>query len=189
MGGCISRRGWIDRSDRRFAVRRGKAGFGPAFFMTCIKVLGRGSGYFWGIKEEDDMYKNILLPIAPDHERDTDAALQAARTLLDEGGTMTALMVIEPVPVYAASLIPPEILQDNLKDLEARLLQRLDGAEDVTPIVKIGSPGRVIADYAKETGADLLVVASHRPGLTDIFLGSTAAWLVRHATCSVHVMR
>jgi universal stress protein F len=33
------------------------------------------------------------------------------------------------------------------------------------------------------------VIASHRPGIQDYFLGSTASRVVRHANCTVHVMR
>ena len=42
---------------------------------------------------------------------------------------------------------------------------------------------------AKEKNADMIIIASHRPGLQDYFLGSTAAKVVRHATCSVLVVR
>ena len=44
-------------------------------------------------------------------------------------------------------------------------------------------------EKTNESGADLLIIASHRPGLQDYFLGSTAAHVVRHAACSVHVIR
>ena len=40
-----------------------------------------------------------------------------------------------------------------------------------------------------ETDTDCVVIASHRPGLQDYLLGSTAARVVRHAACSVHVLR
>jgi nucleotide-binding universal stress UspA family protein len=46
-----------------------------------------------------------------------------------------------------------------------------------------------ILETAKEIGADLIVIASHRPGLQDYFLGSTAARVVRHAECAVLVDR
>jgi len=42
---------------------------------------------------------------------------------------------------------------------------------------------------AQEKGVDLIIIASHRPGLQDYFLGSTAAKVVRHAKCSVLVIR
>jgi nucleotide-binding universal stress UspA family protein len=33
------------------------------------------------------------------------------------------------------------------------------------------------------------VIASHRPGMADLLIGSTAAQVVRHAPCAVHVLR
>ena len=42
---------------------------------------------------------------------------------------------------------------------------------------------------AKEIGADLIVMGSHRPELADYLLGANAAKVVRHADCSVMVVR
>ncbi len=36
---------------------------------------------------------------------------------------------------------------------------------------------------------DCIVIGSHKPGLSDYLLGSTAARVVRHAPCAVHVYR
>ena len=43
-------------------------------------------------------------------------------------------------------------------------------------------------DVARQQ-ADLIIIASHKPGFQDYFLGSTAAKVVRHAPCSVLVVR
>ena len=48
---------------------------------------------------------------------------------------------------------------------------------------------RDILDFANEAGVDLIVIASHDPGLADYLLGSVAARVVRHAHCSVFVTR
>ena len=40
-----------------------------------------------------------------------------------------------------------------------------------------------------EASADAIVIASHRPDLSDYLLGSTAARVVRHAQCTVLVLR
>jgi nucleotide-binding universal stress UspA family protein len=52
-----------------------------------------------------------------------------------------------------------------------------------------GHPYNTILDEAEKTGADLIIITSHRPGLQDYLLGSTAAKVVRHANCSVLVVR
>jgi nucleotide-binding universal stress UspA family protein len=46
-----------------------------------------------------------------------------------------------------------------------------------------------ILSVADSSGADLIVVASHQPELSDYLLGSTAAKIVRHAKISVLVVR
>ena len=47
----------------------------------------------------------------------------------------------------------------------------------------------VIAQYAERHDVDLVIVASHKPGLQDYFLGSTAARVSRRAPCSVYILR
>ena len=42
---------------------------------------------------------------------------------------------------------------------------------------------------AKQISCDLIVMASHRPGAKDFLLGPNAARVVRHANCSVTVVR
>jgi nucleotide-binding universal stress UspA family protein len=42
---------------------------------------------------------------------------------------------------------------------------------------------------AEEWGADLVVVGSHRPTMATYLLGSNAKTIVRHAKCSVLVVR
>ena len=61
--------------------------------------------------------------------------------------------------------------------------------QDLEVRISSGNPYKAILEVAKEEGADLIVLASHRPGLQDYFLGSTAAKVVRHAECSVLVRR
>ena len=46
-----------------------------------------------------------------------------------------------------------------------------------------------IIETADSIGVDLIVVASNRPELKDYLLGPNAARVVRHANCSVLVVR
>ena len=55
--------------------------------------------------------------------------------------------------------------------------------------VRTGHSYDTILEVAKEKDVNLIIIASHRPGLQDYFLGSTAAKVVRHANCSVLVVR
>lgn len=55
--------------------------------------------------------------------------------------------------------------------------------------VGLGSVYREILRIAREIDADLIVMASHRPEMKDYLIGPNAARIVRHATCSVLVVR
>ena len=135
------------------------------------------------------MYKNILVPIALDHGRDSNQSLKIAKILADEGAKITALHVMEEVPSYVAQYLPAGQIEDNAHQLEERLKGELIGLDGVTAKVVSGHAGHAIVEYATRHDVDCIVVASHRPGLTDFFLGSTAARVVRHAPCCVHVSR
>ncbi len=135
------------------------------------------------------MYKNILVPMALDHNRDVGAALDIARKLLDDDGQITALHIIEAIPGYAAVHLPDNYQKTRQSEVMASLKAELGGVSDVKAAVVIGHAGRTILDFAEEHDSGCIIMASHRPGFQDHFLGSTAAWVVRHATCSVHVIR
>ncbi len=135
------------------------------------------------------MYKNILVPIAIDHGHNSAEAINIAEKLKTTGGRITALTVVEQVPAYITQYLPEGQMDKNMEDAEVALKADLGGILGVTVDVIRGVPGSSIVDYAVEKEMDLIVVASHRPGLQDYFLGSTAARVVRHAPCSVHVVR
>jgi universal stress protein F len=138
---------------------------------------------------DQDMYKNILVPVLLDDENDNRASFDAAIELADDSAKITIIHVVEPIPNYALAEIPKDVLERThaeRTDALSKMARFIDGSE--TKLIS-GHAGNSIVDYANDTGADCIVVASHRPGVADYFLGSTAARVVRHAKCSVHVIR
>ncbi len=73
--------------------------------------------------------------------------------------------------------------------MRKRLDAMAEGQADLETAVVAGSPGVAITDLAAKYGADLIVVGSHRSGLQEYFLGSTAARVVRRAPCALRVLR
>ena len=134
------------------------------------------------------MYKNILIPIAPDHG-DVTEALEIARAIAADGASLTALTVLDALPAYVASYLPEGQIESTRESVLTRLTNDLGDAEDVRPVVQSGHSYTTILDFADKQGIDCIVIASHRPGLQDYLLGSTAARVVRHAQCAVHVIR
>lgn len=135
------------------------------------------------------MYKNILVPVSLDQERNTPRALEVAQVLLSEGGTITAIYIDEPIPTFATSYLPSGHDEERRVSLKAGLKDAVEHIPGVEQQIMFGNPGQKIVEYSREHDVDCIIVASHRPGLQDYFLGSTAARVVRHAHCAVHVVR
>ncbi len=134
------------------------------------------------------MYQKIIVSLALDHGL-SQKALQAARALRSEGGKILAVHVYEPLSSSVTAYLDKKDVDAAFEKANALLAQRVAEAPDVEAVMLKGHSGRAITDYAEETGADCIVVGSHKPGLSDYFLGSTSARVVRHAPCSVHVLR
>jgi nucleotide-binding universal stress UspA family protein len=135
------------------------------------------------------MYSNILAPIALDNDDGrSEQAMAVAKELATDTARITLLHVVESVPSYAISYIPDDILAATRKGIASELARL---AADIGAKAEVidGHSGRSILDYAEEHGNDLIVIASHRPGMQTLLLGSTATHVVRHAKCSVHVLR
>lgn len=135
------------------------------------------------------MYRNILVPVAFDEDHDPSRALSLAQKLADPDGKITLLHVMDEVPGYAISYLPRDFRADAREAVKADMNARIADIPGAQAEVIEGHAGRDIVAYASEHEVDLIVIASHRPGLSDLVLGSTAARVVRHAPCAVHVMR
>lgn len=135
------------------------------------------------------MYDNILVPIIFDHEHDHAKALEFAKAVAGPEAKITLLHVIETLPAYVTTYVPEKISQDLHADLQAHMQRLRDQIPEAEGKIVSGHPSRTIIEHANANAVDLIIVESHRPGLEDYFLGSTAGYVVRHARCCVHVIR
>lgn len=135
------------------------------------------------------MYSHVLVPVSFDSERDGAGALKIARLLAGEKGRISLLHVIEQIPQYAASYLPAGYENETRKNIESQLDDLTRDLPDAEAHIVHGHSARTILDWAEKHGPDCIVIASHRPGMQDLLLGSTAAKVVRHAPCAVHVIR
>ena len=135
------------------------------------------------------MYHNILVPIAFDTDHDTTAPLKLARMLATPDARITLLHVIEHVPAYAISYMPPDYANETRKAIETQLNEMAAALPNAVGEVIEGHSGRSILDWTSEHNPDLIIIASHRPGMQEVIMGSTATQVVRHASCAVHVVR
>ena len=135
------------------------------------------------------MYKNILVPVSFEAGRDANEALEIAQVLRQGGGKITVLHVLEHLPDYASDLLPKDHAEAAKATVTAKLAPLVEGISGAEIVVVEGHSARTILDHAEAHQKDCIVITGHRPGMQDLFLGSTAARVVRHAHCAVHVIR
>ncbi|EKR8117051.1 universal stress protein UspF, partial [Salmonella enterica] len=107
------------------------------------------------------------------------------------------LTVIPSLPYYASLGLAYSAELPAMDDLKAEAKSQLEAiikkfnlpADRVQAHVAEGSPKDKILEMAKKLPADMVIIASHRPDITTYLLGSNAAAVVRHAECSVLVVR
>ncbi len=143
------------------------------------------------------MYSHKRVLVALDGSTACEAVL---RFLLEIAGpldmTVMLLHVLEPMPQVLE--VSPHVLID---DVEAR---RNEAEEYLAPIaaalrsrgvdtswaIRRGRPADEILDAARESGADLIAMATHgRTGLGRLLFGSVAEAVLRHAPVPVFMIR
>lgn len=140
------------------------------------------------------MYKSILVPVDLAEADLAKPAIDAAVTFANlSGGTIRLVYVRSLVPVTYMEFVPADF--DTIQQEEAEAKLGVIAAEiplppeQVSAKVLVGSVhGEVLAE-AEASGADLIIVASHEPGMLVYVIGSNASTIVRRAKCSVLVVR
>ncbi len=148
------------------------------------------------------MSRKVLVPIDLVHESSWKGALPAAIDLARGPDDEIVLMTV--VPEITAGLdwryaIRGETggsekldIQGILADAKARLEQIVTEYALERPVEVIARYGTVyeeILNVADELKVNQIVMAASRPSLADYLLGPNTARVVRHAHCSVQVVR
>ena len=134
------------------------------------------------------MYKKILVPMALDHGVSSNT-LEIARALTVSSGEIIALHVFEAPQGSVNAYLSKDAQTEAVVNAKAALVEKTAHLDGVKAEMVIGHTYRSIIDYAGDNGVDCIVMGSHKPGFSDYLLGSTAARVVRHAPCAVHVYR
>jgi len=141
------------------------------------------------------MFREILVPIDLSDEPSWQKALTTAIGLCQAFGAR--LHAITVVPDFGLPIVGqyfPEGYMAKVREETAQQLHALLAAKapDTVPSQCIVAEGKIYQEIlaaAEATKADLIVMGSHRPELKDYLLGPNAAKVMRHATCSVLVVR
>jgi universal stress protein F len=139
------------------------------------------------------MFKDILIPVDLSHPDKGNALIDQAKAIAGlYDGKLTLLHVLPEVPAYVKFQVPKVIYDELASTAKADLQDQVKkhGLSTNTEVrIMHGHPARQILNLAADTEADLILISSHQPGLSDYLLGSTASNVVRHARCSVMVKR
>jgi nucleotide-binding universal stress UspA family protein len=140
------------------------------------------------------MFEAILVPVDIAETEVGQPGLDKAVELAKASGAKLKLIFVRsPVPFAMNEYVPAEYFDTDekaaLKALE-EIVGKLDLPKDqISASSPFGAVYDEVLKEATEMKADLIVVGSHRPNWSTYLIGSNAAKIVRHATCSVLVVR
>jgi nucleotide-binding universal stress UspA family protein len=140
------------------------------------------------------MFKKILIPVDLSELEIAKPALNAAVELALQSQCMMRLVTVETLlPASFMEYVPPEF-DKSQEERASRALAEIGASlsvpkERISHKVRFGGIYVEILAEADEWGADLIVIGSHRPSMATYLIGSNAKTIVRHAKCSVLVIR
>jgi nucleotide-binding universal stress UspA family protein len=142
-------------------------------------------------------FRNILVPL--DGSPFAEEALAVARSVAEPAGAALRLGLVHegPFPAFdqnsAKALLALEVTsrkgeREYLRRLQANL--RAVGIKVPSAVTLTGNVGESLAEYARESGIDLVVMATHgRGGLGRAWMGSVADYLSRHLEVPLLLVR
>ncbi|EPX81637.1 universal stress protein [Litoreibacter arenae] len=143
------------------------------------------------------MTKSVLCAVDISNGQDDVKTIQTAARMAALDGAQ--LDVIAVVPDYGMSSVGSFFSKDHhdkmVEEAKKQLNELVTGALDDTQNAKVRhivSTGRAyeqVLKLAKKSDPELIVVGASKADFADYLLGPNAARIVRHATCSVYVVR
>jgi nucleotide-binding universal stress UspA family protein len=140
------------------------------------------------------MYKRIVVAVDLADPAPTPKGLEQALEIAKASGGAVKLVNVQPViPATFMEYVPADFDAEQVKRAEEALgaiVARIDlPADRKSAAARAGGIYHELLQEASDWDADLIVVGSHRPVMSDYLLGSNAKTIVRHAQCSVLVVR
>jgi nucleotide-binding universal stress UspA family protein len=145
--------------------------------------------------QEAFMFTSIVVPVDLSEIEISKLALDRASTLASVSNASLHLVYVRSIlPITFMEYVPPSFDEEQQADCEKRMKDlvaslSITDKSKVTTAVRMGSVYNEVLAEAEEKKADLIVIGSHRPAMATYLLGSNATTIVRHAPCSVLVVR
>ncbi|GLS18669.1 universal stress protein UspA [Labrys miyagiensis] len=140
------------------------------------------------------MFKSIIVPVDVADLSLAKLAIGSAVKLADtSGATLTLVHVVPIMPLMMLDTVPVSFEGEVAEKAKGQIAELAASVElpggKVQSVVRIGGIYHEVLAIAEEQRADLVVVGSHQPSVATYLLGSNASAIVRHAGCSVMVVR
>ncbi len=140
------------------------------------------------------MYRKILIPIDTADTMISEPGIAfAARLVAMTSGTVRLIHVFPELPSVLQELLAPHAIAKQEEAAEKKLQELAEHSKfpsgHFSHTFRTGSVYAEVLAEAEDWGADLIVVGSHSPSMSTYLLGSNAQKIVRHANCSVLVVR
>ncbi len=137
------------------------------------------------------MYTKIMVPVDLRHLAELDKALRVAADLASHYGAEVVYVGVTGEEPSDLGATPAEVagrLEAFAAEQAAAHGVRASATSVVAPDLTADLDA-ALQRVAAESGADLVVMASHKPGLVDWFWPSHGGRLASHATISVFLVR
>ena len=140
------------------------------------------------------MFRKILVPIDTDEPSIAEPSVYLAAQLAAlTNAAVRMVHVVPAIPVGFEEFLPSHVSADGESAARSKLLEMAKKANVPTGYFSHTLRTGVVSDEvlaeAGFWGADLIIVGSHSPSMKTYLLGSNAEKIVRHANCSVLVVR
>lgn len=140
------------------------------------------------------MFRKILVPVdTAEPELSEPGILFAGRLAAMTDGAVRLIYVFPELPSVLQELLAPHVMAEQEKAAETKLLEMLKKstlpAGRSSHTLRTGAVYAEVLSEADDWAADLIIVGSHSPSMSTYLLGSNAQKIVRHANCSVLVVR
>jgi len=133
----------------------------------------------------------VVVPV--DFSGESPNAIRTGLQLVGDATNLHLLHVLVPIDDLSPGVLLGEVTDETRTQHIRKHLAKLadeNGASAAHQVVLLGTPGLEIADYASKHSADMIVIPSHGyHGVKRLVLGSVAERVIRHASCSVLVLR
>lgn len=138
------------------------------------------------------MFSRILVPVDLDNVDKLSKALKTAASIAkDNNATVVYVGVVDAVPTMSPRTEGGKLKErldafaaDQAKTYSIQTADHVELRSDLHLNV-----GADLVEAAKSTRCDLIVMASHVPGLKDHIFSSNAGYVASHAPISVYVIR